>query len=48
MEQLICKECGKVFEYKTLASCRCQLTRHIREAHHMSILDYIVKHEYGG
>ena len=48
MEQIVCKECGKIFEYKKMSSCRSVLTRHIREKHHMSILDYIVKHEYGG
>lgn len=48
MEQITCKECGKVFEYQKMSSCKAQLKRHIREAHKMSILDYVVKHEYGG
>jgi len=48
MEKLVCKECGKSFEYSKMSSCKCQLKRHIREEHHMSILDYVVKHEYNG
>ena len=48
MEKLICKECGKVFEYGKLSSCRSQLTRHLIEEHSMSIEDYVVKHEYNG
>lgn len=48
MEQLVCKECGKVFEYPKMSSCKAQLKRHIREEHHMSVLDYVVKHEYNG
>lgn len=48
MEKLICKECGQVFEYSKMSSCKGQLKRHIREKHRMSILDYIVKHEYNG
>ena len=48
MEKIVCKECGKVFEYPKLSSCKAQLKRHIREEHKMSILDYVVKHEYGG
>lgn len=48
MAQLECKECGKIFEYDKESSCKAQLKRHLREVHHMSILDYIVKHEYNG
>lgn len=48
MESIVCKECGKVFEYPKLSSAKGQLKRHIREAHGMSILDYVVKHEYAG
>lgn len=48
MEKIVCKECGKVFEYPKMSSCKAQLKRHIREAHKMSILDYVVKHEYDG
>lgn len=48
MEQLKCKECGKTFEYQKMSSCKAQLKRHIREAHKMSVLDYVVKHEYDG
>jgi len=48
MESIICKECGKTFEYEKMSSCKSQLKRHIREEHHMSLLDYVVKHEYGG
>lgn len=48
MEKLICKECGKEFEYKKMSACKAQLSQHIRIEHNMSLLDYIVKHEYGG
>lgn len=48
MEKIVCKECQKIFEYPKMASCKAQLKRHIREAHKMSILDYVVKHEYNG
>lgn len=48
MEKIVCKECGETFEYPKMASCKAQLKRHIREVHKMSILDYVVKHEYGG
>lgn len=48
MENIVCKECGKTFVYPKMSSCKGQLKRHIREEHHMSLLDYIVKHEYGG
>lgn len=48
MESIICKECGKIFEYEKMSSCKAQLKKHIREAHKMSIIDYVVKHEYGG
>ena len=48
MEKLICKECGKIFEYEKMSSCRAQLSRHLIIEHTMSIEDYIVKHEYGG
>lgn len=48
MEKLICKECGKVFEYEKMSSCRAQLRVHIEKEHNMKLEDYIVKHEYGG
>jgi len=48
LAELECKECGKIFEYEKESSCRGQLKRHLRECHHMSVLDYIVKHEYNG
>lgn len=48
MEKLICKECGEIFEYEKLGSCRAQLRRHLISEHKMSIVDYIVKHEYNG
>lgn len=48
MEKLICKECGKEFEYNKMSSCRAQLNNHIRAEHNMPLVDYIVKHEYGG
>ena len=48
MEKLICKECGKVFEYEKMSSCRAQLRRHLFEVHRMTVEDYIVKHEYNG
>lgn len=48
MASLECKECGKIFEYQKESSCKSQLKRHLREFHHMSVLDYIVKHEYNG
>ena len=48
MEKLICKECGKIFEYKKLGSCRAQLRRHLISEHKMSIVEYVVKHEYNG
>lgn len=48
MEKIICKECGKIFEYAKISSCKAQLKRHIREEHHMSILEYVVKHDYNG
>ena len=48
MEKLVCKECGKVFVYKKMSSCRAQLRRHLIVEHRMSIEDYIVKHEYNG
>ena len=48
MEQLVCKECGKTFEYNKIGSCRCALNHHLKKEHGMSIEEYIVKHEYGG
>lgn len=48
MEKIVCKECGKIIEYPKMSSCKAQLKRHIREEHHMSILDYVVKHEFNG
>lgn len=48
METLICKECGKVFSYKKMSSCKAQLKGHLKVEHNMDLLDYIVKHEYNG
>lgn len=48
MEKLICNECGKIFEYKKLSSCRAQLKQHLKKEHNMELVDYIVKHEYHG
>ena len=48
MEKLECKECGKVFEYNKMSSCRTQLKRHLIGEHRMSLEDYIVKYEYDG
>ena len=48
MEELKCKECGKIFKYEKMSSCKAQLKRHLLEEHNMSVLDYIVKHEYDG
>lgn len=48
MEKIICKECGKTFEYEKMSSCKAQLKRHIRGEHHMSVLDYVVKYDYNG
>lgn len=48
MEKLICQECGKVFEYKKMSSCKAQLSQHIQREHNMSLVDYIVKYFYNG
>lgn len=48
MEKIICKECGKEFEYEKLTYCKAQLTVHLKNEHNMSIKDYTVKHEYNG
>lgn len=48
MEKLICKECGKVFEYNLLYACKAQLSQHIKKEHNLEVVDYIVKHYYNG
>lgn len=48
MEELICKECGKKFEYKNMSSCKAKLREHLKIAHNMELVDYIVKYEYNG
>ena len=45
MEKLICKECGKVFEYPKESSCKAQLKKHLETEHNMSVLEYVVNEE---
>lgn len=48
MEKLICKICGKEFEYEKLRYCRAQLNRHLKVEHQTSVEDYLVKYELNG
>lgn len=48
MEKLICKICGKEFEYEKLRYCRAQLNRHLKVEHQTNVEDYLVKYELNG
>jgi len=48
MEKLVCKICGKEFEYEKLRYCRAQLNRHLKIEHKISVEDYLVKYELNG
>jgi very-short-patch-repair endonuclease len=48
MEKLVCKICGKEFEYEKLRYCRAQLHNHLKMEHNITLEDYLVKYELGG
>lgn len=47
MEKLVCKICGKEFNYKSLRNCRAQFRIHLK-IHNITLEDYIVKYELDG
>ena len=48
MHNIICKECGKVFEHEKEQYCRAKLSKHLKEFHNMSQEEYVIKHYYNG